>query len=152
MALLIAGVAAPLAVAATALPEEGVRAVVVRDRSGEELLTAELPPSDSFALAYRHSHYDAPARELFAAGADGHFRLRAIESPRAAVLDYYAVAGERTRSGRWLRLAPTERRRYEQLSLIATRVGRRSLLVGGVRHPLYGGEARHLTITVEDRT
>jgi hypothetical protein len=144
--------AAPLAVATTALPEEGGREVVVRDRSGQELLTAELPPSGRFALAYRHSYYDAPAREVFAAGTDRKFSLRAIESPRAAVLDYYAVAGDRTRRGRRLRLVPTQQPRYEHLSLIATSVGRRSLLIGGVRHPLYGREARHLTITVEDGT
>jgi Domain of unknown function (DUF1850) len=142
--------AAPLAVAATALPEEGGRTVVVRDRSGEELLTAELPRNGGFALAYRHSYYDAAARERFSAEEDGEIRLRAIESPRAAVLDYYALAGDRTRSGGWLRLVPRTQRGYEQLPLIATEVGRRSLLVGGKRHPLYGREARHLTITVED--
>jgi Domain of unknown function (DUF1850) len=137
-------------VAATALPEHGGRTVVVRERSGDELVTAKLPASGTFAIAYRHSYYGAPAREVFSARADGGFRLRAIESPRAAVLDYYALAGDRTRRGHWLRLAPAEQRTYEQLALIATDVGRRTLVVGDRRLPLYAHEARHLTISVEE--
>jgi hypothetical protein len=149
--VLIAGaVAAPLALAAVAVPDGGAPALVVRDRAGEELVRTELPPSGGFGLAYRHSYYGAPARELFRASGGGEFRLRAIESPRAAVLDYYALAGERTRKGSWLRLVPRASRRYERLALIATKLGRRSLIAGGRRVPLYGRGARHLTITVED--
>jgi Domain of unknown function (DUF1850) len=122
---------------------------VVRDEQGDEIVRAKLPESGSFALAYRHSYYGAPAREGFTAGGSG-FRLREIASPRAAVLDYYALAGERSRSGGWLRLVPTERHRYERLPLIATATGRRTLLVGGERIPLYRREASHVTITVED--
>jgi hypothetical protein len=148
--LLVAGVAAaPLALAAGALPDEGERALVVRDRSGDELMRAELPHGGGFELAYRHSYYGAPARELFAAGEDGEIRLRAIASPSAAVLDYYALAGDRTRSGEWIRLVPRAPRRYERLALIATELGRRSLIAGDRRLPLYGERARHLTITVE---
>lgn len=65
------------------------------------------------------------------------------------MLDYYALAGERIRRGGWLHLVPAERRRYERLPLIATATGRRTLLAGGERIPLYRGEARHLVITVE---
>jgi hypothetical protein len=121
---------------------------VVRDEQGDEIVRAKLPESGSFALAYRHSYYGAPAREGFTASGSG-FRLREIASPRAAVLDYYALAGERSRHGGWLRLVPTERHRYEGLPLIATATGRRTLLVGGERIPLYRREARHVTITVE---
>jgi Domain of unknown function (DUF1850) len=143
-------VAAPLALAAVALQDEGERALVVRDRAGDELVRAELPSKGGFALAYRHSYYGAPARELFTASDGSAFRLRAIESPSAAVLDYYALAGERTRKGTWLRLVPRESRRYERLALIATKLGRRSLIAGGRRFPLYARSARHLTIAVED--
>ncbi|HZC13005.1 MAG TPA: hypothetical protein VE270_03205, partial [Thermoleophilaceae bacterium] len=105
--MLVAGaVAAPLALAAVGAPDEGERAVVVRDRAGHELVRVELPPRGVFGLAYRHSYYHAPARELFRASEGGEFRLRAIESPSAAVLDYYALAGERTRKGSRLRLVP----------------------------------------------
>jgi Domain of unknown function (DUF1850) len=122
--------------------------LVVRDEQGEEIVRTALPDSGSFALAYRHSYYGAPARERFTV-ADGQFRLDGIASPRAAVLDYYALAGERSRRGRWLHLALRERRRYERLPLIATATGRRTLLVGDRRMPLYARNARHLTIAVE---
>jgi hypothetical protein len=148
--LLVAGaVAAPLALAATALSGSADPALVVRDEQGNELVRADLPPSGAFAIAYRHSYYHAPARELFTARG-GELRLRAIASPRAAVLDYYELSGERRRRGGWLRLVPDERRSYERIPLIATATGRRTLLVGDERIPLYAREARHLTIDVED--
>jgi hypothetical protein len=122
--------------------------ISVRDEQGAEVVRRTLPESRSFALAYRHSYYGAPAREIFTVTGD-ELRLDAIASPSAAVLDYYALAGERTRRGRWLRLVPAERRRYERLPLIATATGRRTLLVGGERIPLYGRDARHLEIAAE---
>jgi Domain of unknown function (DUF1850) len=126
--------------------------LVVRDAQGETVVRRELPENGAFALAYRHSYYGAPARELFRA-VDGELRLEALASPRAAVLDYYALAGGRSRARRWLRLVPAERRRYERLPLIATATGRRTLMVGGERIPLYGGDgARHLTITAEGQS
>jgi hypothetical protein len=143
----MAAAAALLALAA-ATPGDGERAVVVRDEAGDEVVRAELPASGRFTLAYRHSYYDAPAHEHFEAEGDG-FRLRSLASPRAAVLDYYALPGRSTRTGRWVRLTPREQRRYERLPLIATAEGRRTLQVGGRRFPLYGSAARHLTITVE---
>jgi hypothetical protein len=135
--------------AAGALSGSADPAIVVRDEQGSVVARADLPASGGFGLAYRHSYYGAPARELFTVS--GHeLRLRAIASPSAAVLDYYALAGQRRRDGEWLRLVPAERRRYERLPLIATATGRRTLLVGGERIPLYAREARHLTITAED--
>jgi hypothetical protein len=147
----VAAAAALLALAAGAPPGDGERAVVIRDEAGHELVRAELPPSGRFTLGYRHTYYDAPAHEHFQAEGDG-FRLRSLASPRAAVLDYYALPGRRTRDGRWVRLTPREQRRYQRLALIATSEGRRTLLVGGRRFPLYGSAARHLTITVESGT
>jgi hypothetical protein len=147
--LLVAGAAAaPLALAAATLAGDGARAVVVRDEGGDEVVRAALPASGYFALGYRHSYYDAPAQERFEADGGG-FRLSSLASPRAAVLDYYALPGRRTREGTWLRLTPREHRRYERLALIATADGQRTLLVGARRFPLYGPDARHLTITVE---
>jgi hypothetical protein len=144
--LLAAGAVA--AVATTALPGDAAPAIVVLDTRGEEVVRSELPESGSFALAYRHSYYGAPARERFKVTGD-ELRLTAIASPSAAVLDYYALAGDRTHGGRWLELRPAKLRRYERLPLIATATGRRTLLVGGDRFPLYAQEARHLTIEVE---
>jgi hypothetical protein len=122
---------------------------VVRDAQGETVVRHELPESGAFALAYRHSYYGAPARELFEA-VGSELRLTALASPSAAVLDYYALAGRRTRGRGWLRLVPSKRRRYESLPLIATSTGRRTLLVTGKRIPLYAKGTKHLEITVED--
>ena len=124
------------------------RAVVIREADGDLLAREPLPASGRFALAYRHSYYRAPAREIFRAGR-GTFALRELVSPRAAVLDYYAVAGRRTRANGLVRLRLDDPGRYRRLSLIATTTGRRTLVVGERRVPLYGSRARHLTLTVE---
>jgi hypothetical protein len=147
--LVLAGVAL-LALLTDGLSAAGgaPRAVVVRDAAGDVVAREALSPRGGFALAYRHSYYGAPAREVFRAGRAG-FALRALASPSAAVLDYYALAGARTRSGGWVRLELRDRRRYRRLTLIATSTGRRTLVVGKRRVPLYGAGARHLTLTVE---
>ena len=67
------------------------------------------------------------------------------------MLDYYALDGRRARDGRRLTLVPRAAPRYRRLSLIATSTGRRTLVAGERRVPLYGARARHLTISVEDR-
>ena len=138
----------PLVLAGASLADRSDRAVVVRDAAGEVVAREALPPGGGFALAYRHSYYRAPAREVFRAGQDG-FTLRALVSPSAAVLDYYALAGRRTRSNRRVRLVLEERQRYTELPLIATRTGRRTLVVGDRNVPLYGDRARHLVLAVE---
>ena len=122
--------------------------MVVRDAAGEVVAREALSANGEFALAYRHSVYGAPAREIFEARGSG-FSLRALASPRVAVLDYYALAGRRTRARGWRRLELGRPRSYRRLSLIATNTGRRTLLVGRRRVPLYGAGARHLTLTVE---
>ena len=126
----------------------GGRDVVVRDDGGRVLVKAALPESGRFALAYRHSYYRVPAREQFEAGAGG-FRMVGVESPSEAVLDYYAMAGAKT-AGPWMALTPARPRRFDRLPLIATATGRRTLVVGGERYPLYAKAPRHLTIEVED--
>jgi hypothetical protein len=153
--LVVAALAVPLA-AAAAGAAMGARAidgpaVVVRDSGGATVARVALPADGRFALAYRHSYYGAPAQERFAGDGRGGFRLRALASPRAAVLDYYALAGHRARDGRWLTLAPRRAPRYTSLRLIATPTGRRTLVVGTRRVPLFGAGARHLTLAVEDR-
>jgi hypothetical protein len=147
--LVLAGVSvAALLTAGLSAVGEAPRAVVVRDAAGEVIAREALRGGGEFALAYRHSYYGAPAREVFTAEPSG-FALRELVSPSAAVLDYYSLDGRRTRSGRWIRLSLRDRRRYERLPLIATSTGRRTLVVGDRRVPLYGAAARHLTMTVE---
>jgi hypothetical protein len=148
LAAMAAAIPAAIGVAGAA-PAAGP-SVVVRDRDGTTIARVALPADGRFALAYRHSYYRAAAEERFVA-AGGRFRLRAIASPRAAVLDYYALEGRRGRDGRWLTLRPRHAPARRRLALIATAVGRRTLVVGSRRLALHGARPRHLTIAVEDR-
>ena len=121
--------------------------VVARGADGV-VADLRLPASGAFALEYRHSYYRVPARETFRATDDG-FELVAISSPSEAVLDYYEIEGSRERRGGiWtLRLArPTE---FGQMGLAATQTGRRTLVVGDRRAPLYRGDDVHLRLEVE---
>jgi hypothetical protein len=144
-------VAAPLALAAVALADRDSSQVVARDADGDVVAALDLPDGGRFALEYVHSYYRAPAQERFEAGRDGGFRLESVASRRAAVLDYYELEGRRVREGGRLRLYPSEPRHYERLPLIATEQGRRTLVAGDRRMPLYGDRARHLTIDLERR-
>ncbi|MBF8186838.1 DUF1850 domain-containing protein [Nonomuraea sp. K274] len=96
-----------------------------------------LPVAGGFAIGYVHSVYRAPSAEVFTV--EGRrFTMRAIVSASENVLDYYAVAGGRSRTpaGLWvLRLARPAT--YDELSLLTTSIGRRTLLAGGRCLPLY---------------
>ncbi|TMR10426.1 DUF1850 domain-containing protein [Nonomuraea turkmeniaca] len=96
-----------------------------------------LPVSGGFMIGYVHSIYRAPTAEVFTV--EGRrFTMRAVVSANESVLDYYALEGarSRTRAGAWmLRLA--EPATYEELSLLTTSIGRRTLLAGGRCLPLY---------------
>jgi hypothetical protein len=139
-----------LAGGAAAARSDGPARVVAHDRGGGTVAQLRLPASGAFALAYRHSIYRRPAVERFRAAADGAFELVEIASPSQAVLDYYEAEGERIRSGGWWTLRLARPARFESMALAATAVGRRTLVAGAQRVPLYGiGRTRHLTIAVE---
>jgi hypothetical protein len=121
--------------------------VVARDRDGGVIAQATLPGDGRFALSYRHSVYRAPAVERFRA-TEGAFALESVASPSAAVIDYYALDGRRTREGGWWVITPDRPARLEAMALAATRLGRRTLVAGGHRLPLYG-RAVHLRLAVE---
>ena len=124
--------------------------VVAREHGGGAVADLRLPASGAFALAYRHSYYRKPAVERFRADADGSFRLVEIASPSQAVLDYYEAEGSRSRRGGWWTLRLARPARFGTMALAATAVGRRTLVAGAERVPLYGDAgARHLTIAVE---
>ncbi len=131
--------------------DDGGLEVVARDAGGTRVAHAALPPSGRFALAYRHSYFRAPAEERFRALDGNGFALEAIASPHAGVLDYYELAGARTREGRLWVLRPERPPRFARLALAGTATGRRTLVAGGTRIPLWGrdGGARHLRIEVE---
>jgi hypothetical protein len=122
--------------------------VVARTADGDEVAELRLPASGTFALDYLHSYYQRPARETFRVTGDGGFELVSISSPSEAVLDYYELEGTRVeRGGRWtLHLARPAR--FDAMALAATATGRRTLVAGGARVPLYGGDV-HLRIEVE---
>jgi hypothetical protein len=146
VALTVAGGAAAWASAGG----EGPR-VVARTAAGETVASASLGARGEFALAYRHSVHQVAAEERFRAARDGGFALVAVASPSEAVLDYYAIEGARRRTGgRWV-LRPATPPRFETLALAATRIGRRTLVAGGRRAPLWrsDGRAAHLRIAVE---
>ena len=151
LALALAGCGAAPGVIAGAAGDKTAE-VVARDTDGDRVARATLPASGRFALAYRHSTFHAPAEERFRApGAGGGFALEAIASPHAGVLDYYELAGTRSRErGAWV-LRPDRPPRFARLALAATPTGRRTLVVGATRIALWapGGGVRHLRIGVE---
>jgi hypothetical protein len=145
-------VAVPLALAAVGLlPQRAV--VTVTGADGRPVAAHVLPAPGRFELRYFHSYYQAEAAESFVAGQDGGFRLVAVGSPSQAVLDYYGLAGQTHREGGWLRLELRQPQRFERLPLVATGLGRRTLVIGGRTVPLAppGGESVHLVVAVERR-
>jgi hypothetical protein len=144
----VAVVAAAATVAAIGR-DGGGPAVVVADERGREVASVPLPEGGRFALRYRHSVYRADVTETFAAG-DGGFRLVTIASPSEAVLDYYELEGRRAATGALWRLESAASPRLASLPLVATEVGRRTLVVGDRQVPLFasGGAPAHLVLTV----
>jgi len=142
-------VAAAAATVAAIARDGGGPAVIVADERGRELASALLPTSGRFALQYRHSVYRAEVTETFAAAGD-RFRLVAVDSPSEAVLDYYDLDGARAAAGPRWRLEPSATPAMTALPLVATDVGRRTLVVGGRHIPLFteGGAPAHLVLTV----
>ena len=147
--VLAVGAVAALALVAGLRPGGGDPAVVVADERGREVASVPLPEAGRFALSYRHSVYRAEVTETFAV-ADGGFRLVAIASPSEAVLDYYELEGRRVADHGW-RLEPATTPRLEALPLVATEVGRRTLVVGDRRVPLFtpGGRPAHLVFSIQ---
>lgn len=150
---LVLGVAL-LLVFAGAFATDWGESVVVRDAGGRELSRSSLPGSGEFSVEYVHSYYEVPAAEHFVAGDDEGFELVGISSPSEAVLDYYELEGRKEAAdGERMRLLPEETRRFEELPLIGTETGRRTMVVSGERVPLYGeGGPCHVTIRVEEDT
>jgi hypothetical protein len=128
--------------------------IVVRDADGKALSRHPLPDSGEFRIEYVHSYYGAPASERFSAGPRGMFELVEISSPSEAVLDYYRLEGRKVADGEWTRLVPKETRRFEELSLIGTEIGQKTLVLTDLRVPLFAesGSPVHLTLRVEEDT
>ncbi|HEU5156749.1 MAG TPA: hypothetical protein VFU43_07105 [Streptosporangiaceae bacterium] len=129
--------AAALSLGGAAPPGPGAWSVVALDAAtGRPVAARPLPASGAFALAYVHSAYRAPTAELFAA-AGRRFTMYAVASPNEAVLDYYAVPGARARRMGWWVLRLDRPVLLDELSLIGTPVGRRTLVTAAGCVPLY---------------
>jgi hypothetical protein len=153
--------AAALTVAVVAIvagrgPTAAAWRLVVRDAEGVSLATAELGDG-RFALRYRNSVYGSLAEERFAIGDDGRIRLVALAADELAVLgEYYGAREPRPASAgdafRW-EASPQQPVALEQLTLAATDLGERTVLVDG--HPpialwlLVGDSAPGLTLGAE---
>lgn len=72
----------------TTLNFEAGRYVVACGGGGREVACLTLPESGRFSVSYRHSYYDAPAVERFAADRIGS-RLVKIAFSIGGILDYY---------------------------------------------------------------
>ena len=132
-----------------ALVETG-SSVVAREEDGRAVAREELAGSGRFEIEYVHSYYRAPVVERFVADGEGGFALVGISSTNDGVLDYYAVPGRKAADGRWLNLELDREQSFEELPLIATPKGRKTLVVSGERFPLFGeGGPAHLTLRVE---
>ena len=127
--------------------------VVVRGEDGRVVEREGLPDSGRFEIQYVHSYYRAPAVERFVADGEGEFALVGISSTNDGVLDYYAVPGQKSADGRWLNLRLDGEQRFEELPLIATSKGRKTLVVSGERFPLFEeDDPAHLMLRVENDT
>jgi hypothetical protein len=74
---------------------------------------------------------------------DAGFRRVAVASPSEAVLDDHELEGRQSVEGGWRRLEPAATPRLDALPSVATELGRRTLVVGSRRIPLFGpGPAR----------
>jgi hypothetical protein len=150
VALALAALLAPAAAALLA-PRRAV--VTVDAADGRRVAAAALPASGRFELRYRHSYYGVEAVEWFQAAPGGGFRLVAVGSPSQAVLDYYGLAGRVRRDGRWLRLELERPQRFRRLPLVASGLGRRTLVVGAAATALASPDGRpaHLVLGVQRR-
>jgi hypothetical protein len=148
VAVLVAVAALATAAIAGLRPGRGDPAVVVADERGRQVASVPLPAGGRFALQYRHSVYRAEVTEEFAV-TDGGFRLVAVSSPSEAVLDYYELEGRRVAGQGW-RLEPAATPELASLPLVATEVGRRTLVAGERRVALFeaGGDPAHLVLSV----
>ena len=150
---LVLGVAL-LLIFAGAFAVDWGESVVVRDAGGRAVSRSPLPGSGEFSVEYVHSYYKVPAAEHFVAGEDEGFELVGVSSPSEAVLDYYRLGGSKTTDGERMRLVPEERKRFEELALIGTETGQRTLTLHDRRVPLFAesGVPVHLTLRVEEDT
>ena len=150
--LLTVGILAIVLLGVGGLVETG-SSVVVLGEDGRVVARERLPGAGRFEIEYVHSYYRAPVVERFVADDASGFGLVGISSTNDGVLDYYAVPGRKSVDARWLSLELDREQHFEELRLIATAKGRKTLVVSGERIPLFEeGESMHLILRVEEDT
>ena len=110
--------------------------LVVRDGEGVVLASVPLPEDGAFTLRYRNSLYGTLAEERFIASG-GRFELLELAARQLAVLEeYYAVSERPMRAAHgWWQAPPAYELALDSLTVAATDLGQRALLVDG-RAPL----------------
>lgn len=104
----------------------------IRDGRGSVLARVPLGTDGAFTLRYRNSLYGTVAEERFVA-AGGILELQELAARQLAVLEeYYAVTERPTRDVRgWWHSPPAYELELHSLTVAATDLGRRTLLVAG---------------------
>ena len=114
--------------------DPGVRptTLVISDGQGSVLARVPLAEDGAFTLRYRNSLYGTVAEERFVAVA-GRFELQELAARQLAVLEeYYAVSERPIRAPHgWWQAPPAYRMALDSLTVAATDLGRRTLLVAG---------------------
>lgn len=118
--------------AGSAAAAPGETAVIVTDDDGHVLARLVLPQSGRFSLRYRNSLYGTLAEERFVLDR-GRFRLDQLGAEQLAVLEeYYAVSEAPIRAATdWYHAPPAYELELERLTVAATDLGERTLLVEG---------------------
>ncbi|MDQ3937331.1 MAG: hypothetical protein M3253_01480 [Chloroflexota bacterium] len=119
---------------------EGDWQLVVRAANEDVLLRVPLPAS-RFSLRYRNSVYRSLAEERFSINPGGRMVLVELAADEAAVLaEYYSAERPRPADpgdGRRWRARPSAGVTLDELSLVATEHGRRTLVIDGRAFPLW---------------
>jgi hypothetical protein len=106
--------------------------IVVTDDGGRVLARLVLDESQAFSLRYRNSLYGTLAEERFTVDR-GRFRLEELAAEQLAVLEeYYAVDEAPIRGAtEWYHAQPAYELELERLTVAATDLGERTILVDG---------------------
>jgi hypothetical protein len=130
----VAALVGLLVAAALSGGAEPSTSLVVRDGDGRVLARVTLPDDGAFALRYRNSLYGTVAEERFTVTTGGGtIELRQLAARQLAVLEEYYAVSVRPELGAdgWWRAPPADELKLDELTLAATDLGRRTLLVEG---------------------
>lgn len=108
------------------------QSLVVTDDDGRVLARLALAESGTFSLRYRNSLYGTLAEERFTIDGE-RFRLDELAAEQLAVLEeYYTVVEAPIRAGTdWYQAPPAYELELERLTVAATELGERTILVEG---------------------